>query len=115
MDSIYSVLTKETSEFKGHFIVKINPNHAIFKGHFPEFPIVPGAVLLQMLKELVEETIGKKVKLKEAQNIKFIKMILPSNASKIEISLNLTHGDNLLVKSEFKIEEICHCKITALY
>ena len=34
-------------------LIKINKDHAIFNGHFPEFPIVPGVCMIQMVKEIV--------------------------------------------------------------
>ncbi|MBS1934927.1 MAG: hydroxymyristoyl-ACP dehydratase, partial [Bacteroidetes bacterium] len=35
-------------------VLELNPAHDIFKGHFPETPVVPGVCMLQMLKEVME-------------------------------------------------------------
>jgi len=58
-------------------ILRINWGHPIFEGHFPDRPVVPGACLLQVVKELVSMAIGSEVRLTRADQIKFISMIGP--------------------------------------
>jgi 3-hydroxymyristoyl/3-hydroxydecanoyl-(acyl carrier protein) dehydratase len=36
--------------------IKLNPNHEIFSGHFPDNPILPGVCVLQMVKEISQHT-----------------------------------------------------------
>lgn len=57
--------------------VSFNATDAIFKGHFPGQPVVPGACMLQMEKELLEKAIGQHVQLRKAGNIKYISHITP--------------------------------------
>ena len=115
MEPIYSIISKNEIDNKWIFIVGLNPNHIIFKGHFPELPIVPGAILVEIVKELLESVIEKKLKLKEAGSIKFIKMVLPSGSDKVEISMIINQLDGLKVIAEFKINGILHFKINAKY
>ena len=35
--------------------VMLNPQHAIYSGHFPQQPVVPGVCMLQIIKECVEK------------------------------------------------------------
>jgi 3-hydroxyacyl-[acyl-carrier-protein] dehydratase len=58
-------------------ILRINWGHPIFEGHFPGRPVVPGACLLQIVKELVSMALGSEVRLTRADQIKFISMIGP--------------------------------------
>jgi len=58
-------------------ILRINWNHPIFEGHFPGRPLVPGACLLQLVKELVSMAINSEVRLIRADQVKFISMIGP--------------------------------------
>ena len=115
MEPIYSIISKENNENNWIFKVQINQDHPIYQGHFPQEAIVPGVVLVQMLKELVESILDKKIKLKEAKSIKFIKMIYPSMVSQMEVTIVLTETDSLKVVAEFKIDEITYCKVTAFY
>jgi 3-hydroxyacyl-[acyl-carrier-protein] dehydratase len=58
-------------------ILRINWGHPIFEGHFPGRPVVPGACLLQIVKELLSMAIGSEVRLTRADQIKFISRIGP--------------------------------------
>ncbi len=58
-------------------ILRINWNHPIFEGHFPGRPMVPGACLLQLVKELMSMAINSEVRLIRAYQVKFISMISP--------------------------------------
>ena len=35
--------------------VMLNPQHAIYNGHFPQQPVVPGVCMLQIIKECIEK------------------------------------------------------------
>ena len=52
--------------------VSFNATSTIFKGHFPGQPVVPGACMLQMEKELLEKATGQHVQLRKAGKIKYI-------------------------------------------
>lgn len=115
MEPIYRILSKEVIGNHLKFKVEINPNHPIYEGHFPGMPIVPGAVLLQMVKELLESTLNKKLKLKGASNIKFLKMVLPKEAKELEIVLEMEEGESLKVKVEITMGGDVYCKMGLIY
>ena len=67
----------------------INADSEILKGHFPGRPVVPGACMLQITKEVLEEILQIPLRLKKADQLKFTTMIDPEVTSRIE--LNITH------------------------
>jgi 3-hydroxyacyl-[acyl-carrier-protein] dehydratase len=67
----------------------INKDCEIFKGHFPGNPVVPGACMLQIVKEVLEEALNGSLLLKKADHLKFIQMIDPVNTS--AVNLNITY------------------------
>lgn len=75
--------------------LSINPGSPIFKGHFPGQPVVPGACILQIVKEVLESALGYSVQLKKAGNLKFVGMIEPTatNATLLEIGYKLIVGE----------------------
>jgi 3-hydroxyacyl-[acyl-carrier-protein] dehydratase len=75
-------------------IIKLNAGHPIFKGHFPGQPVLPGVCMMQMVKEVTEVYIGKKIRLLRARELKFLSFIDPvEHASiKIELSVKATDG-----------------------
>jgi 3-hydroxymyristoyl/3-hydroxydecanoyl-(acyl carrier protein) dehydratase len=68
-------------------ILRINWGHPIFEGHFPGRPVVPGACLLQIVKELVSMALDSEVRLTRADQIKFISMIGPDEDETVWMNL----------------------------
>lgn len=57
----------------------------IFKAHFPDLPIVPGACLVQISKEFIEEKLCQKIQIAHFKNLKFLKTINPDEFPEINI------------------------------
>ncbi len=55
----------------------INGAHAIFAGHFPGHPVLPGVCELQLVKEVLEQVAGRPLLLAEAAQVKFLQFISP--------------------------------------
>jgi 3-hydroxyacyl-[acyl-carrier-protein] dehydratase len=72
-------------------ILGINTESKILKGHFPGHPVVPGACMLQIVKEILETTLHHPVRLKKADQLKFMIMIDPTNTS--SVALDITYKD----------------------
>jgi 3-hydroxyacyl-[acyl-carrier-protein] dehydratase len=73
--------------------VEIRRSHEIFSGHFPGNPVLPGAVTIQIIKELVSEHLGQKIILARASNIKFLSFLNPENNEVIDFDIDLTEPD----------------------
>lgn len=47
LDNFYTILSSEQpDETSGTVLLELNPDHAIYQGHFPAHPVVPGVCLL---------------------------------------------------------------------
>jgi 3-hydroxyacyl-[acyl-carrier-protein] dehydratase len=76
----------------------VNFEDEIFKGHFPNQPVVPGACLLQLVKEVLEEALQKTLQLKKASQLKFISMVMPGDNNLIlELSYKLTENKEISI------------------
>ncbi len=67
--------------------LQINAGHAIFGGHFPGQPVVPGVCMMQMIKEITEQVLEKKTNLVKATEMKFLTIINPQENKNIRASL----------------------------
>ena len=65
------------------FQVQFDTESEILKAHFPGQPIVPGACLTQICKEIIEKMEGKMIHIQEFKNLKFIKTINPEQINDI--------------------------------
>ena len=59
LNDFFTIRDKVTSETEIWAELIINSNHKIFEGHFPNQPVVPGVCMMQMIKEITENVIGK--------------------------------------------------------
>jgi 3-hydroxyacyl-[acyl-carrier-protein] dehydratase len=65
----------------------------VYAGHFPGRPVVPGACVLELAKELSEKALGHAMLLTGVGNIKFPAALLPSeHIVTFDISLSAHEG-----------------------
>lgn len=74
--------------------LSINPNSPILKGHFPGQPIIPGACMLQIVKEVLESALSLSLQLKKASQLKFIAMIDPVKTASVQLEISYKFVDD---------------------
>ena len=92
--------------------LRINARHKIFEGHFPNQPVVPGVCMMQMIKEILEQVIGKETNLVQAADMKFLAVINPIENNLIHASIKYARDETAVVNvvaSLFK-DELVHFK-----
>lgn len=90
----------------------INADHKIFEGHFPSQAVVPGVCMMQIIKEILEQVIGKQTNLVKAAEMKFLAVINPLENNLIHASIKYTPDETgaiNIVASLFK-DELVHFK-----
>lgn len=110
-DTFYTISDKTQTENIIKAIVHIDPTHPVFKGHFPQMPVVPGVCQMQIIKEQLEETVGASTLLTNGDNIKFTGMILPDKHPNVNLEISFTKNDNVYtVDAKLYFEEITFTK-----
>lgn len=112
LKSIYEVKSLDIKENEIIAGIVFNKDHAIFEGHFPGNPIVPGVVQIQIVKDLLEHALDKKVFLNRSKNIKFLNVFNPleTGVVQFEISYNPQSDNDISVKCIVKTEEHVYMK-----
>lgn len=82
-------------------VVKIDSHHPLFKGHFPNKPITPGVVEIQICKEVAESILNKNLELSTLNRCKFKSLLEPSKHSTFEIKFTAKE-DNDEIKANFE-------------
>jgi 3-hydroxyacyl-[acyl-carrier-protein] dehydratase len=72
----------------------INADSEILKGHFPGHPVVPGACMLQIVKEALENALNYSIRLKKADQLKFMIMIDPTNTSTVALDMTYKNAED---------------------
>jgi len=113
LNNFYEISNIETDNISCGFIaiIKLNPEHEIYKGHFPGNPVTPGVCLIQIVKETTEFFLEEKLFLKSASNIKFLSPVKPNLNPELTIKAKLKQNENgYSVDSVISYEEIIFMK-----
>lgn len=86
-DSLYTIVSESKGEGRHDFNIKLDPEHFIYKAHFPGEPITPGVCIMQIAKELLEEAVSEDLALSCVKNIKFLRIISPNDVTEVKYSL----------------------------
>ena len=118
LDNFYEIISKEAGEDNGtfDFQVKVNSSHPIFKGHFPDNPVMPGVCMLQIIKEITEEIVRSKLFMQKCSNVKFMALINPKVNAVLELQLRVSQVEGIVkVKSTTKFDDTVALKMSAEY
>lgn len=119
LQNFYTIETKEVSDDKNiaSIDIKVNKDHTIFKGHFPDNPVMPGVCMMQIIKEITEDIVDSKLFMERCSNVKFMALINPEINSKLNLELQISEDEDgiIKVKNISKFEETVALKLTAYY
>lgn len=116
LKDFYTVLnTKNTGDLY-LTTLKVSKDHKIYKGHFPNRPVTPGVVLMQLFKEEAERILDRKLQLVRAENVKFIAVFDPNVSEELQLECQLEeNGEFIKLKGVAKSDPGIVLKISCLY
>jgi len=100
-DALFKISKFEQHDGLVGATLEIDKDCDVFTGHFPGQPVVPGACMLQIVKEVQEIALGTPLRLKKAEYLKFITMINPENTPSVEMDIT------------YKVVSEGHIRVTA--
>lgn len=112
--TIHSI-QKETTSVK--VLLELNAMHSIFEGHFQGQPVVPGACLLQMVKEIMQTILDRKLQLVKAHQLKFLSTIDPTKNKDLqaEFTFNIAENNEAVVSAIFSYETTVYFKFSGSF
>ena len=82
LEDFYKVQSSKTMDENSlELAVELQKNHAIFKGHFPNFPVAPGVTLLQIIKNVLENHLSHSLQIQSSSQLKFLNLVNPNENS----------------------------------
>ena len=118
LENFYSIESQSKSKDKNEFSldIRINKNHDIFKGHFPNNPVMPGVCMMQIIKEITEDIIDSKLFMEKCTNVKFMALINPEINHRLHLKLIISQENEIVkVKNKTKFEDTLALKMSAQY
>ena len=116
IEALYSTLKFTKEDGTATATVKLNKDHEVFRGHFPDNPIMPGVCMIQLIKELTEKALDKELFLSSVSNVKFMAIINPEKNDMLEVVLHITEEDGLAkIKNTISIDDTLALKMNAQF
>ena len=106
--SIYQLIESHKSQDKSLFVLRFNPEHPIFAGHFPGQPVVPGACIVQIAEDLQSDILGHAVRFNSVTNLKFRQAITPDK----EVLMTITESKYTI---EDNVSHVMYAQFAATY
>jgi len=95
LNELYTIQEKTQIENGLSATIELNPEHFVYKAHFPGNPITPGVCLLQIAKEILAVHFNSNLTFAAAKNVKFLQVLNPLQNS------NATYKINWKIVDEF--------------
>lgn len=95
MNKLYTVLSVKHDEVTGgiNAVIRLDPGHPLFEGHFPGNPILPGVCTVQIVKEILELTYKTELMLEKAGNIKYLGFVSPVSSPEMQFGLTVKRNE----------------------
>jgi 3-hydroxyacyl-[acyl-carrier-protein] dehydratase len=87
LNDLYTIQLLNGSDNQVQAEVLLHAEHAIFKGHFPGHPVLPGVCMMEMITEIMGEQFKKLFRISSAPLIKFLLMIDPRKNPRIHFEI----------------------------
>lgn len=100
--NFYRVITIDQSEDNYRIEVELFSDHQIYKGHFPQQPVVPGVCTLTIIKECIGKILSSNVIFESIKECKYVSALLPQE--NLRVIINLTVVDNKINATVIKVD-----------
>jgi len=82
--------------------IEIPRDHPSFAGHFPKFPVLPGAALLDAALQVIQRERGIDLTQWQVASVKFIDVVRPGDALRLE---HIVAGKSGLIRFTVRVAE----------
>lgn len=90
LNNLYTIQTADHTENTIKATIFLNREHPVFKGHFPQTPVLPGVCQIQLCTELFNAVLEKKYALEKVLSVKFLSFINPEENATLEVQLDFS-------------------------
>lgn len=117
IEGFYNIEELSTIEDGINATIKLNPDHNVYSGHFPNQPVVPGVIQLQIIKEIIEGSRGIKLFMGNISQVKYLVPITPKENSSLSfvITIKSKEDNKISTNTILKYQDIILSKIKVTF
>ena len=115
LNNFYQFHIQHIGEQEADFHVHFNPDHEIYRGHFPGDPVVPGVCILQTSCELFSSVQKQEYGIVSLKNVKFMQVIRPPQNPDVTFKISWTPVEEgfevkgQVLREDFPIAKYTYC------
>lgn len=116
-DTFYKINSLKFEENILEAEISIDPKHAIYEGHFPNNPVTPGVVQLELVKEILGTHFNKTIHMRSLNSSKFLAVLNPEKTPEALFKMTVTEQEDQSLKVSGQLsnsEGIC-LKFSGIY
>jgi 3-hydroxyacyl-[acyl-carrier-protein] dehydratase len=108
MEGLYRIDTLSYQDAKATGEIHLDTKHDIFKGHFPQQPILPGVCQMEIVSDIVSKVLQSKIVFFKSKSLKYTQMVDPSNTPVLsfEIEIKVVESEVVAIGKLFKEEAV---------
>jgi 3-hydroxyacyl-[acyl-carrier-protein] dehydratase len=112
----YIIQSEESSEGTFRFRVVFDAGHAVFAGHFPGRPIVPGVFLTEIIRDCVNIFKSNIYKISGITSIKYLNVIDPGETPEVTLSGTIVEESEgkLTLNAQFSAGEVVFARMKGI-
>lgn len=116
-DTLYHTISmRETGFNQFSADIALHAKNTILQAHFPNLPILPGACLVQISKEYIEQKRQQKIRITLFKNLKFLRTINPLEYPEITAHFTISEqGGAYLANITYSKDDLVFCKLDYLF
>ena len=95
------------------YAIHLNPEHIIYKAHFPGKPITPGVCILKIGLELLSAAVDCELDISSVKNVKFLRILQPDGMPvSVEVQKIIFNDRTVKAQIEFHNSESSIAKMS---
>jgi 3-hydroxyacyl-[acyl-carrier-protein] dehydratase len=115
IDDFYHITKLKKTEDTIQAEIRLNPDHALYKGHFPQQAVVPGVMQIQIVKEILVAELKQELLIREVMVAKYFRPITPQEnlVLNIDIAFKLSETGDYMIDASIVKADTTFAKIKA--
>jgi len=77
LNNLYTIQSLSETDNQIQATINLMSDHAVFRGHFPGQPVLPGVCMMEMIAEVMSFCLHRSYRISGGPLIKFLRMIDP--------------------------------------
>lgn len=115
LNTLFTISSIKQSEGQVIASIRLNAKHPLYEGHFPGQPVTPGVVQVEIVKEILQKVLDRKLKMKSMKSCKFLQILDPEKTPVIEFNIKYSDDELLDVAASAFYQDVVFFKATPTY